>query len=337
MKGPNPFAPWSTDPEGICGRREEEKVFSFFANGTASKQGAVLLVRGGPGCGKTAMLEDFRQEAEKAGLLAPFVRAERNESLDSVVDKARQELPQRPGLRNPGAGKGIGTLIRDVEGIAANQFGAIVFIDDFDNIRKADEALGTILKTAKAGWGKRNLSFVASTTRSFEVESGLLQSMELRPFDAHDARELVEKALKKGPPKMGEECLQSILEDCGGNPRLVKTVCYNIYERLRDNEKVINKGHYLAYLPQIMGTLSREWFGRMYQETPPGERALLHVLAKEDGGLHVSDIAKKAGKPPGPASTLMKRLLESGQIVRLARGKYRVFSRLYGRYVAQRS
>ena len=117
---------------------------------------------------------------------------------------------------------------------------------------------------------------------------------------------------------------------------MLKRICHDIYGRLRENEKIISKGHYLAYLPQIMGSLSREWFGKMYQETPRAEREILHVMAKEDS-MHVSDIAKKLGKPLGPITALTRRLLDRGQIVKLDRGKYKIFCRLYARYVAQRS
>jgi hypothetical protein len=160
--------------------------------------------------------------------------------------------------------------------------------------------------------------------------------LELRTLDSHEAGEMVERALGKGPPKMGEECMNSIMADTQGNPRLFKTVCRLVYERLRDNERVISKGHYLAYLPYIMSMLGREWFGRLYQETPASERAILAVLAKNEDGMHVSDIAKTLKKPLGPTTALMKRLLDSGQVVKLDRGKYRIFARLYAKYVSQR-
>jgi hypothetical protein len=218
-----------------------------------------------------------------------------------------------------------------------SHFGVVIFIDDFDRARKSGEFLNEILGEAKKAWGKKALGFVIGSGIVIGEESDLISRVHMQPFDEHDAREFMEKALKKGPPKMGEECLQSLLADTGGNPRLLKIVCRIIYERLRDNEKIISKGHYLGYLPQIMNSLSREWFGRMYQETPGAEKRILEILAKSEEGMHVSDVARAMGKPLGPVTALTKRLLESGQISRIDRGKYRIFSRLYARYVNQRS
>ncbi len=334
MKGPNPFAPWLDDSEALCGRKEEMRAFASFMQAASSMQTGALAFWGGPGSGKSALLRVLRGEAEKAGLAAPLVRAERNEGEADLCGKIADELPAPGGM--PAA------RARDFEALSAGlgraaKGGAVVFIDDIDRMRKPGAALKSLVAAARRGYGRRPVSFALSMTGEPSGGSEFLRPLALRPFGEHEARELVEKALKKGPPKMGEECLQSILSDSGGNPRLMKEICFTIYGRLRDNEKVITKGHYLAYLPQITGSLSREWFGRMYHETPHSERAVLAAIAGQEGGMHVSDVAKTLKKPLGPVTALVGRLLESGQIVRVDRGKYRVFARLYAKYVLQRA
>jgi hypothetical protein len=337
IKGPNPFAPYESDPEGISGRKEEIRAFAAFVNSASSAQGGLLAVTGGPGCGKTAMMRLFQAEAERAGMLALGVKAERGEDEEDLAGKAYAEMALSPEFKREGSAPGNFRELVDAAGRAGRKkFGAIVFIDDIDRMRNSKKAVASILSALKAGWGRRNVGFVVSLTSEIGAQSEIMREIALRPFAEFEAREMIERALKKGASKMGEECLQTILADSGGNPRLLKTVCYNIYERLRDNEKVISKGHYLAYLPQIMSSLSREWFGRMYQGIPQGEREILHILAKDEEGMHVSDIAKKAGKALGPITALTRRLLDRGQIVKIGRGKYRIFSKLYLRYVSSR-
>ena len=335
MKGPNPFVPWEEGLGSIYGRKEETRIFNSFANAASSKQGAGMLIIGGPGLGKTFLMNHFRHRAEKNGLLAPYVKVEKGEDAKAVVGKIHHELSLLPGFKGGPAPKTFKGLIEKTERFG--KFGTVFFIDDVDHMKKVDEAVSKIVRTLKSGWGKKKAGFVLSSTREFRITYELMGIMRLKPFDEHDARELVEKALKKGPPKMGEECLHSIMAGSNGNPRLFKTICRHIYDRLRDNEKVMTKGHYLAYLPHIMSMLSREWFGGMYQETPEAERQILRVLAKSDEGMHVSDIAKKLGKPMGPVTALTRRLLDRGQIVRLDRGKYRIFAKLYAKYIVQRS
>ncbi len=336
MKGPNPFVIWEENPMNICGRREEVRIFNAFLNATSSKQPGMFLVTGGPGLGKTTMLRHFSRLAQKEGLLAPYVNVEKGESAGAVADKLYHEAGATQGLAIGGrkAPEGFEGLIT-AAGSDRKHFGAIFFIDDIDKMKKANDAVASIEKLVKSSWKRRRVSFVLSSTRDFRITSPLLTRMPLRPFEEHEAREVVDKALKKGPPKMGEECFNSVMKDTQGNPLLFKTVCHHIYARLRDNEKVISKGHYLAYLPHIMSMLSREWFGRMYQETPAAEREILMVLAKNES-MHVSDVAEELDKPLGPVTALVKRLLDRGQIVKLDRGRYRIFARLYGKYVLQR-
>jgi len=283
------------------------------------------------------MMRLFQAEAEKAGMLGLSVKAEKGESEADIAGKVYQEMALSPDFRREGAApKNFRELIDSAGKAAKKKFGAVIFIDDADRMRNAGRAIASIESALKAAWGRRKVGFAVSSTSGFAGHPEIVKDIALGPFAEFEAREMVEHALKKGPPKMGEECLQSILSDSGGNPRLIKTVCYIIYDKLRENEKIISKGHYLAYLPQIMSSLSREWFGRLYRDIPPGERAILHILAKEETGMHVSDIAKKARKKLGPVTALTKRLLDRGQITRIGRGKYRIFSKLYMRYVSQR-
>ncbi len=337
MKGPNPFARWESDPSAICGRKDESRIFNGFASGVSAGQGGLLVLSGGPGEGKTTMLRHFQAEGERAGLLTVYVNAERREDEKEIAGKAFGEIPQAPGHHPPTPPDSFEKLAAAVEKAAKGGFGALIIIDDLDRMRKAPEALSALSRLAKAGWGRRKVGFVVSTTRAMDERSEVVTAIELRPFEEHEARELVEKALGKGPPKMGDECLASILADSGGNPKLIKSVCRHIYDKLRDNEKLITKGHYLGYLQYIMSMLSREWFGSMYQLTPPSERRILSELARSEDGLHVSDIAARLAKPLGPVTALIGRLAESGQVVRVGRGRYRVFSKLYARYVVQRS
>ncbi|MFH0885098.1 MAG: winged helix-turn-helix domain-containing protein [Candidatus Micrarchaeota archaeon] len=321
----------------MSGRKEEIRAFAAFVNAASNGQAGLLLLVGGPGCGKTAIIRLFQAEAEKAGMLAPSVKAEKGEDEKDLAGKAYQEMALSPEFRREGKSPGnFRELAEAAEKAGRKKFGAVIFIDDIDQMRNEDKAIASLQGALKAGWGKRKVAFVVSSTSEITVQSEIMREVALGPFAELEAREMIEHALKKGPPKMGEECLQSILADSGGNPRLLKTVCYSIYERLRENEKVISKGHYLAYLPQIMSSLSRDWFGRLYRDIPQGERAILRILTKDEEGMHVSDIAKKAGKPLGPITALTKRLLDRGQIVRIGRGKYRIFSKLYMRYVSQR-
>jgi len=314
-------------------------------NAVLAKQAGSMIVIGGPGSGKTLLLRHFRAETERNGMLAAYARVEKGENLQEVVRKAYLGIAQpgeeppwsrtRKTARETEKPDSVEKLIAAAKTAGRKHFGAIIFLDDIDRMRKAEEGFSLITKLAREIGMNEQVGFVVSSTRELMAEG--TTAINLKPFELHEAKELVEKALKKGPPRMGEECLNSIMADSKGNPRIIKTVCWYIYDALKENEKVISKGHYLANLPSIMGMLSRDWFDRLYQETPAAEREILAALSKSEDGMHVSDVAKKLGKKLGPTTALIGRLLESGQIVKPDRGRYRIFARIYARYVGQRS
>jgi len=325
MKGPNPFQIYEIDPEKIIGRKDEVRVFNSFVNGAVSGQPGILLLIGGPGIGKTTLIRHFSHIARREGALAPYVKVEKGEGLEALIDKIFQETKAIPNLElRRTAPESFEELLKTAK--SKKHFGTILFIDDIDRMKKVKEALSVIEKATEQG-----ISIVMTSTKEMKTE----RTMVLKPFEAHETRELVEKALGKDL-KMGEECFNSIMNDSEGNPKLFKTVCHHIYDRLRENEKIISKGHYLAYLPHIMNMLGREWFGKMYQETPTAEREILLSISRKDT-THVSDVAKELDKSLGPITALVKRLLDRGQIVKLDRGKYKIFAKLYGKYVISRS
>jgi len=350
MKGQNPFPLWGETPQSIIGRNKEIDIFNSYLNAVSSGRTVLLLSRGGPGSGKTLLFRRLRRSSIKEGFASPYIKIEKGESLPDVVNKLHQEtigfLESREGERGARPGKyspAISALrkrsVSTFEGlvkavsldVGKTLSGTIFFIDDFDNMRKSDEAFFKLLSIARKS--KFQIGFMLSSTRDFGRQDPAIRRFTLNPFTEHEVRELVDKALGKGPPKMGEQCLKSIYLDTGGNPRLVKTACWMLYERLKETDKIITKGHYLAALPALTSMLGREWFGPMYSRTPEAERKILKTLAKEGTYMHISDVAARMGKSLGPTTALAKRLLDRGQIVKIERGAYSVFSRLYGRYI----
>ncbi|MFH1520434.1 MAG: AAA family ATPase [Candidatus Micrarchaeota archaeon] len=314
MKGPNPFA-WNPESSEVFGRKTEITIFKSFANATASKQSGVLVIFGGTGIGKTTLLRNFKQIAEKFGLDCIYIKAEKSETECDLVGKT---------FANE---KNFENAIRKIK------TGTIIMIDGIEKLAGSEKLADKLTRLVNSYWNKKPISIVLSSTREITREGNRI--IELRRFDEHDIREMIDNAMKKGLPKMGDECIHSILNDSGGNPKLARMICWYIYEKLKENEKLITKGHYLSYLPYIMTMLSNEWFGRLYQETPKAEREVLRKLAEEE--MLVSEIAKELKKPMGPVATLTKRLLDRGQIIRIERGRYRIFAKLYGKYILQRN
>ncbi len=323
IRGPNPFA---IEFGELLGRKEEMQLFRGLLSSTTSGNSELMVVMGSFGIGKTALFRAWKVEAEKNGLRTFYVRVNDGDDSENVVEKIVQSGRFENAMN-------LDSIIMAIE--KQSEFGAVIFLDDCEKMKAEGKnktlggTLGQFFERVKLT-GK-HVSLVLGSLVDLDIVGD--KKILLKPFSEHDVREFVEKALKK-EIRMGEECLTTITSDSSGNPKMIRTICRCIYEKLRENEKVINKGHYLEQLSYIMSTLSSEWFGQLYQ-IPEAERKVLYQIAINEN-LPIKEIAQKSKMNNGPANTLAQRLLQRGHIVRLGRGRYRVFSRLYGKYVIER-
>jgi hypothetical protein len=349
MRGPNPFTSSGAGLADFRGRKAELEICSEMLKGVAAGRPGIMDVSGSPGSGKSALLRRLRDEAEGRGFFSLIVSAGDRESSSSLLSDMNAELlnyadgkaaegriSQRVASAIRAAAGGGFFLLPFARIAGRHSEGLVLMIDDADSLRDAG-SLAALLSGAldEAERDGLKLGLVLSSASAIPGLGERVRNAPLGPFEEHDVREMVEGALKKGPPKMGEECLRSVVEESEGNPRVATTICRVLYDRLPEKEKIMTKRHYITFYPAIMGVLGREFFDPLFRNLPPSEREVLRAFAASEGRpSHISDIARRIGKRH--ATTLAMRLEARGQLVRVDRGLYKVFTRLYGRYALQR-
>lgn len=338
MKGPNPFSPWAAAQKELAGRKPETDMYSSILKDISGKRPAWALVTGEPGTGKSALLAFFSHMAEKQRFFSLLVKAGEGEKAEGLLRRIRAELANylegkaADGTISQRVMKSISSkedISSAAKAIARHAEGLVILIDDVNMLRDPKKLFSICQMAMK----QVRLGFILSSSRDFGQFEGI--KIKLKEFDEHDAHEMIGKALGKGPPKMGEGCFATLLKESGGNPKVLATMCFVLYDRLGEKEKIITRRHYIVNSSAVMGMLARDFFDPLWQQLPAGERKVIAAFAEEKGAAHISDIAKKLGMRH--ATTLALRLAERGQLVRVDRGIYRVFTRLYGRYALQRS
>lgn len=334
MAGINPFVVWGDSPDRLIARKDEIRAFNSFLGGILASQPSFLLLFGPRGSGKSALLDRFKLEADRQGVTSIHIKAERGETFAQLLTRIVHET-------EGGALRTAIEPIYDLESLARSiethqtkrSFGTILMIDDIDIMQKAEGTIATLSSFALKSSGIYSFGIILSATKSFPKRQ--LPSMQLGYFSEPEAHELVTNALKDQDIKMGEECIHAILADSDGNPKVFKIICWYLFERRKPTDKVISKAQYLAYIPSILNVLNREWFGRIYHETPESEKKILGVLAQAKGELSVTEIARLINRPLGQTTALVGRLVDSGQLIRISRGRYKLFTAFYGRYILQ--
>jgi hypothetical protein len=340
MKGPNPFLLWAQAAGQLAGRKNEINMYKTLLNEIALGKINSLLVIGGPGIGRSALLDKFRDISEKKGFYSIKVKVAKGENSKRLLERSFAELTNYlNGLvaktqLSERIAKNIAEkkdLFLAADLIKRYAEGLIILIDDLDRIKDSD-AFHELMETKGSQIRSSHMAFVFSSTHDVEQFPGV--RMRLASFDEHDIREMILNALKKEMPKMGEGCLKTIIADSEGNPRVAKTMCYVLYDRLGEKEKIITRKHYIVNFAEIIRILTSEFFDALWSDLAQSEREVVAAFASAAGPAHISDIAKMLGKRH--VTTLALRLEKKGQLIRLDRGIYKVFTKLYGKYAMQR-
>ncbi len=324
-------------------------------------QPVFMEVIGTKGMGKTSLLRSFQAIAEKNKALAVLFRAQKSDDLQRIIDELRNSVNEKISLgllskkyseilNNLKVNREIFQISRDLPLGQTDQqnaektfetineqlkVSAIVFLIDDVNQLTQISLKNLIDVFSKLSDKKIPYMLVLSSTGDLHISKELFRPVYVSQIRDREITELIEKNLAPNKLKMGEECLHAIIDDSQGHPLVLLTTCWTIYDKIKENERVISKGHYVAYLPTIMHNLARELFDDLYEGTSLGERDILRAIANLGGEASVSDIAHKLAKPLNTVTTLVLRLAKSGNVAKIARGKYRIFNRLYGKYVLQ--
>jgi DNA-binding CsgD family transcriptional regulator len=217
-----------TQAEQLLGRQDERAVLERLLETARDGRGAVLVVHGDPGVGKTALLEyvvevgqDFRvvraagvegeMELDYAALqqlCSPIL-----EFIERLPDPQRDALGVAFGLS---AGQApnpflVGLAVLGLLSEAAEQQPLLCVVDDAQWLDGASaRALAFVARRLLAE--RIALAFAARG-----VDSGLARfpQLRVRPLGRRDARALLESAL---PARLDESVLERIIAETGGNP-----------------------------------------------------------------------------------------------------------------------
>ena len=212
----------------LFGRQREVAVFERLLNTAREGHGAVLVVEGEPGVGKTALLEYASDMAEEfrvvrtAGvegemeldyaalhqLCSPLL-----EYRDRLPDPQRDALDVAFGLRAGQAPNAflIGLAVLGLLSEAAEHQPILCVVDDAQWLDGAStRALALIARRLSA-------ERVACIFATRSISNGLARLPQLRvgPLGRRDARALLESVL---PARLDESVLERIVAETGGNP-----------------------------------------------------------------------------------------------------------------------
>ncbi|MFH1246974.1 MAG: hypothetical protein V1644_01205, partial [Candidatus Micrarchaeota archaeon] len=177
------------------------------------------------------------------------------------------------------------------------------------------------------------LAFPDKMSEKFSPLARFFHPLVLHNFSKEESSLLLNTKLKSTGVKVSQEVLAKIFEESEGHPYVLVAVAYVLYENLPEGDNIITLKHYGAIQPKITSYLNADYFGVMYRRLSPTGRLIMKNVAKLGGEATFSNLMRSIGKSKGTISPVIPELVEQGSLIKLDRGKYRIFHNRYKEYL----
>jgi DNA-binding CsgD family transcriptional regulator/tetratricopeptide (TPR) repeat protein len=276
----------------LIGRQREQRVVAELLAGMRHGRSAVLVIRGEPGIGKTALLDDVlrlgadlrvitlsgaesEMELAYAGvqqLCAPFL-----DDLDELPDPQNNAIQVALGLRAAATGAApdpllVGLALLTLLGEAAGERPIVCVVDDAQWVDAASlDALGLVARRLMAD---PIAMFFAARHLGADRQLNGLPELELGGLDDADARVLLGEMV---PGRWDERVRENLLAESGGNPLAL----LELHRALDPME--LAGGYGLANATSRASRISSS-FERRLRELPASTVLLMLIAASESAG-----------------------------------------------------
>jgi DNA-binding CsgD family transcriptional regulator len=282
VSGDHPLSP-------LLGRQRETKVLAELLDSARQGRSGVLVIRGEPGIGKTALLVDTLAQA--SGFRTVQISGAESEMelayagvqqlcgplsgfIDRLPERQQKALHVALGLSDGATpdrllvGLAVLTLLAE----ASADRPTLCIVDDAQWVDSASmQALAFVARRILAD--PLAMIFAARPDTSNPDLAGQPE-LELGGLDDRDARALLDVMI---PGRLDEQVRDNILREAGGNPLALR----ELHKALKPGE--LAGGYGLATAKSLAARIERI-YGQRLRELPPQTSTLLLIAAAEPGG-----------------------------------------------------
>ncbi len=157
----------------------------------------------------------------------------------------------------------------------------------------------------------------------------------LENFTFEEMKVFIIKKCTETKIEMDENLLKRVYAVTEGHPFVVSSYMACAYLKMSSNEKVLNKLHFDAADIEFTKRILAPFFARFYDAAGKSSRKILHMIAKMGGTANLSDLSLKLNKNNNEISPYLAKLTQDGAILRTDRGEYKLFHKLFGKYILE--
>jgi hypothetical protein len=128
--------------------------------------------------------------------------------------------------------------------------------------------------------------------------------------------------------------VEAVLAETAGYPYFLQLYGDALWKESRG--PIITDDDFRRLRPEILAGLDHSFFEARYLRTSPGERALLHAIARYGESASVEELQHATGKPNNVLQPMIARLIQKGMLYRAARGRVAFTTPLFGAFLRRR-
>lgn len=183
--------------------------------------------------------------------------------------------------------------------------------------------------------GKLTITGPAGTGFSPLVRT--FQPAVLENFSREEANAFITKKLQQAGVEIEQATFEKIYNVTEGHPFVLTAYMNSAYSRLLLEQTKLMKAHFEATDVDFVRSDLAPFFARFYDEAGRRSRKILSVMAEvPNGEISLSELAKKLERGMNELSPHLGKLVQDGSIIRIDRGKYKLFHHLLGEYIMNR-
>ncbi|MBU2638205.1 MAG: DUF2791 family P-loop domain-containing protein [Nanoarchaeota archaeon] len=160
----------------------------------------------------------------------------------------------------------------------------------------------------------------------------------LENFTIEEAKAFANKKLKSVGIAIKDEIIHKIYSVTEGHPFVLTAYLNSAYSRIQAGEKELKQAHFEAADVEFVSRTLAPFFARFYDQAGNISKQILARMAYADNyEASLSQLSEALGKEYNELSPHLAKLVQDGAILRIERGKYKLFHHLLGKYINEKS
>jgi len=178
------------------------------------------------------------------------------------------------------------------------------------------------------------LSIFGQTGTGFSPLVRTFSPVILENFTKEECIIFIKKKLSQAKISISDDVCTKIYQITEGHPFVLTAYLHTIYSKMFDGESELKDLHLKAADIEFVTRILSPFFSRFYDYVGRWSRQILSKIAEtSDGEILLSQLTTSMKKDSNQLSPFLAKLVQDGALIRIDRGKYKLFHHLLASYI----